>query len=95
MATQDRKNDLLSFAVLAVATDAYQAAVAYGEVSPNFGNKGVLLAVSEDGNTLSRPRLLVPGDVRGGRYVTDVIELHVSRQFSPLSLVWFPGQPPS
>lgn len=79
LATQDRKNDLLSFAVLAIGSDGYAALVAYGEVSPDFGNKAVLLAVQQDGTDLARPRLVVPGDVKGGRYVTDVVELHVAR----------------
>jgi len=80
LATKDGvKNDLLAFGVLAIASDDYAALVAYGEVSPDFGNKGILLATSEDGMALERPRLIVPGDVKGGRYVTDVIELRVTR----------------
>lgn len=80
LATKDGvKNDLLAFAVLAIASDGYAALVAYGEVSPDFGNRGILLAVSEDGAALERPRLVVPGDVKGGRYVTDVVELRVAR----------------
>lgn len=79
LATQDKKHDLLSFAVLAVGVDGYQAVVSYGEISPDFANKDVLVAVSEDGKPLSRPRLVVPGDVKGARYVINLIELHVSR----------------
>ena len=77
LATTDRKNDLLSFAVLAVGADGYAALVSYGEVSPDFGNRGILLATAEDGTALDRPRLVVPGDVKGGRYVSDVTELRV------------------
>lgn len=76
---EDVRNDLLRFGVLAIGSDGYAALVAYGEVSPDFGNKGILLAVAEDGVTLERPRLVVPGDVRGGRYVTDIVELRVTR----------------
>ena len=79
LATQNKKHDSLSFAVLAVGADAYQAAVSYGEISPDFANKDVLIAVTQDGKPLSRPRLVVPGDVKGARYVSDLIELHVSR----------------
>ena len=75
----DRKNDQLSFAVLAVAADDYSAVVAYGDVLADFGNRGLLLSLVEDGQTLERPRLVVPGDVRGGRYVSDVVELRVVR----------------
>lgn len=79
LATTDAKNDQLAFSVLAVGADGYAALVAYGEVSPDFGNRGILLAVTEDGTELARPRLVVPGDVKGGRYVSDVVELHVTR----------------
>jgi hypothetical protein len=79
LATQNKKDDLLSFAVLAVGADGYRAAVSYGEISPDFANKDVLVAVTEDGKPLSRPRLVVPGDVKGGRYVSDLVELYVSR----------------
>lgn len=75
----DRRNDLLSFAVLAVGSDGYTAAVAYGDVSADFGDRGLLLSLVEDGRALERPRLVVPGDVRGGRYVSDLVELRVVR----------------
>jgi hypothetical protein len=53
------------------ATDDYQAIVAWGELDPGFGNKPILLAFAEDGESLAAegPRLVVPGDIRGGRYV--------------------------
>lgn len=50
-----------------------------GARGPDFGNRAVLLATAEDGKTLAQPRLVVPGDVKGGRYVTDVVGLHVVR----------------
>jgi len=79
LATTDRKNDALSFGVLAVGADGYAALVSFGEISPEFGDRGVLLATAEDGKALERPRLVVPGDVKGGRYVSDVVELRVIR----------------
>lgn len=79
LATTDAKNDLLSFGVLAVGEDAYRALVSYGEVSPDFGNRGLLVALTEDGKSLERPRLAVPGDMKGGRYVSDLVELRVVR----------------
>ena len=79
LATRDKKSDLLSFAILGVGADGYQAAVSYGEISPDFANRDVLVAITEDGKPLNRPRLVVPGDVKGGRYVINLIELHVSR----------------
>ncbi|GLZ53528.1 hypothetical protein [Actinomycetospora sp. NBRC 106378] len=73
------KNDQLRFAVLALGADGYAATVAYGEVSPDFGNRGLLVSLTEDGKPLTRPRLVVPGDVKGGRYVSDLVELRVVR----------------
>ena len=56
------------------ATDNYRALVAWGEIDPGFDNKEVLLATSQDGNPLDSagPRLVVPGDISGGRYVSNV-----------------------
>ncbi|OLM33014.1 hypothetical protein Ae717Ps2_3910 [Pseudonocardia sp. Ae717_Ps2] len=79
LATTDAKNDLLSFGVLAVGADGYRALVSYGEASPDFGNRGLLVALTEDGKPLAQPRLAVPGDVKGGRYVSDLVQLRVVR----------------
>lgn len=79
LATRTPTNDLLSFAVLVLGADGYAAAPSYGELSPKFGNHGALLALSQDGTRLDRPRLIVPGDADGGRDVTDVTELHIQR----------------
>ena len=45
-----------------------------GEIDPGFENKEVLLATSQDGNPLDSagPRLVVPGDISGRRYVSNV-----------------------
>jgi hypothetical protein len=68
------KNDKLRHFISVSATDGYRVLVAYGEIDPNFENKQVLLATSEDGRALDAdgPRLVVPGDIAGGRYVTNV-----------------------
>ena len=68
------KNDKLRHYVSVSATDGYRALVAYGEIDPGFENKEVLLATSEDGHSLATdgPRLVVPGDISGGRYVSNV-----------------------
>ena len=72
------KNDQLAFAVLATGADGYAALVSYGEIAPDFGNRGVLLATTGQ-HALARPRLVVPGDGKGGRYVSDVVEHRVVR----------------
>jgi hypothetical protein len=75
------KNDVLRFWAEAVGSDGYAAIVSLGEIDPSFGAKQVLLAYSEDGNDLcsAGPRLVVPGDIKGGRYVTNVVKVRVGR----------------
>jgi hypothetical protein len=73
------KNDQLRFWVSATGSDDYSALVAYGEIDPGFGAKQVLLAYQEDGTDLctAGPRLVVPGDIKGGRYVSNVVKVRV------------------
>ena len=71
----ETKND----AVLVTASDGYQAAVAWGEIGPRFAATEVLLAYEEDRQPLARPRLVVPSDERGGRYVTEVTRVSLLR----------------
>ena len=73
------KNDQLRHAVLVTTMDEYQAVVAWGEIDPGFAGNEVLLAVEEDRHPLKRPRLVVPGDERGGRYVSDVTTVSLLR----------------
>ena len=75
------KNDSLRFWIAATGSDGYHAIVSWGEVDPGFGATNALLAVLRDGKPLddAGPRLVVPGDVRGGRYVTGVVEVRLGR----------------
>jgi hypothetical protein len=75
--TEGKKHDELSVGVLVIGADGYQALVSYGELAPALGNAGALLATSQDGAPLARPRLVLPKDGQGARYVSDVVELHV------------------
>lgn len=65
----------LAAAVVVTGADGYTAAVAWGEISPVFAESPVLVAHTEDGEDLDRPRLVVPGDIKGGRHVSDLTEL--------------------
>jgi DMSO/TMAO reductase YedYZ molybdopterin-dependent catalytic subunit len=75
------KNDKLNHYVSATGSDGYQALVAWGEFDPDFGNEDILLAVTQDGQSLADagPRLVVPGDARGGRYVSGVVRVRLDR----------------
>jgi hypothetical protein len=68
---------LLSVVVVATGAGDYTATVAWGEISPDFAATPVLVAYTEDGNELDQSRLVVPGDIRGARYVRDLTELRV------------------
>lgn len=75
------KNDKLRHYITATSSDGYQALVAWGEIDPDFANKSVLLAVTQDGQPLADtgPRLVVPGDGRGGCYVRGVVRVRLGR----------------
>lgn len=79
-----RRNDILNRYVVATGGDGYRAVFALGEINPDFGNRASLVVYSELVN--GRPEALVdsgyirvtaPGDVRGGRYVSDLVRLDV------------------
>jgi len=38
----------------------------------------MLVAYTEDGLPLGQPRLVVPGDLEGARYVRDLVDLRVA-----------------
>jgi hypothetical protein len=79
--TPNRRNDTLRKYVSVQATDGYEAIVVGGEFDPNFANKPLLVAFEEDGRPLTGgsgfARLVVPGDRRGGRYVSAITRITV------------------
>ncbi len=76
------KNSALRNYVVAVGSDGYQAVFAGGEINPNFGNRAYMAAYSDTGGQLGSggpdgfSRMVVPGDVAGGRYVSNLVNLH-------------------
>ena len=77
------KNDILRQAVVATGSDGYSVDFAAGELSPMFGNEPILVAYSDTdgqlgtGGTSGCARLIVPGDIAGGRYVSNLSSLYV------------------
>ena len=68
--------------VLATGSDGYEAAFSLGELDPNLGGSGAvsLVAYAQDGQPLGADgfaRLVVPGDLAGGRYVSNLVSLQV------------------
>jgi len=75
-----RKNAQLRAYVLVTASDGYQAVVSYGDLAPGVGDRPILLAYEQDGKAFTDkdgPRLVVPGDKSGGRYVSGVVRVEV------------------
>ena len=78
----DQKNDTLNLYIVATGSDGYQAIIGYGDIDPNYGNQPIMVAYAQDGNPLTDAvplRLIVPGDVHGGRYVSNLVSLDVRR----------------
>jgi hypothetical protein len=61
--------------VAAVGDDNYVATVTPAEQF--VGGRPLQLSLSEDGATLAQPRLVTDGDIKGGRYVSGVVDLYV------------------
>jgi len=78
------KNDVLNQYVLATGADGYRSVFSLGELNPNFGNRPDLVAYAETVNGVFGPigtdgfaRITAPGDVKGGRYVSNLVNLDV------------------
>ncbi|KQP39819.1 molybdopterin-binding oxidoreductase [Pseudorhodoferax sp. Leaf274] len=74
------KNPLLSMYAVATGSDGYKAMVSVGEIHPSFGNRDALVAYAVDGALLDRngmARLVVPGDARASRHVSNLVAIEV------------------
>jgi hypothetical protein len=61
--------------VAGVGDDGYVAVVTPAESW--VGNRPLQISLNEDGTALAEPRLVVDGDVKGGRYVSGLVDLVV------------------
>ncbi|MBV9322386.1 MAG: molybdate ABC transporter substrate-binding protein [Chloroflexi bacterium] len=72
----DMNNAKLRTTVMVTGADGYQVALGWGELDPEFGAAPIMLAYLQDGKPMGdkqgMARLVVPGDKRGGRYVSTV-----------------------
>jgi DMSO/TMAO reductase YedYZ molybdopterin-dependent catalytic subunit len=71
------KHPYLTLGVVATGADGYSAALSWGEVASAVAPRPALIAWSEDGKPLDRPRLVIPGDLNGSRYVSALTDLWV------------------
>jgi len=81
------RNDVLRWWILASNQKGATALVTRGEIDPGFGNRPAILSISEDGRfvTAKGPRLIVPGDITGGRDITGVNQITVGRAASQVA----------
>lgn len=75
--TDSGKDPALRHAIRITAKDNYTVVTSTGEIAPEFGNKGALVAYARDGKPLGDFRLVMPGDKRGGRNVRDMTTISV------------------
>jgi DMSO/TMAO reductase YedYZ molybdopterin-dependent catalytic subunit len=81
------KNDILDKYVVATGSDGYKTLISMGEIDPDFGNQPDIVAYAADGQPLGAngfARLVVPGDAKAGRWVSNLVDLQV---FSAASTV--------
>ena len=71
------KNPELRHAIRITAKDGYVVVTSSGEIAPDFGAKGVIVAYERDGKPLDEFRIVMPGDKHGGRNVRDVVSINI------------------
>jgi DMSO/TMAO reductase YedYZ molybdopterin-dependent catalytic subunit len=81
--TDRKSHPFLTIAIVATGADGYAATLTWTDVLSDQKSSPVLVAWSEDGTPLGQPRLVVPGDRSGARYVKDLTELRVVQLGSP------------
>lgn len=84
---EPRAQNVLLYAVLVTAVDGSQVVVSWDELDPTLAATPALVAFEENGQPLGEDdgmaRLVVPGDGRGGRYVSNITTITLVRQGAP------------
>ena len=71
------KNPELRHAIRITAKDGYVVVTSSGEIAPDFGAEGAIVAYERDGKPLDEFRIVMPGDKHGGRNVRDVVSINI------------------
>lgn len=76
---ESRHRDHVSLTLLVKGRDGYAARLALAEISPEFAGKPVIVATGAGDASFAdgSVRLVVPGEVRAGRSVRDVVEMFI------------------
>lgn len=77
----EQPKDRVRYIVTVTAADGHQATLSWGELDPNYGDAGALLATEVDDRALDDegPHLAVPRDTGGSRFVSRVTEIWFGR----------------
>lgn len=76
------KNDILRRVVVVTGTDGYKSVFTLGELAPNFGGNQVMVVYAANGaplDTQGPTRIAVPTDKQGGRFVSNIATIKVTR----------------
>lgn len=74
------KNDILRDYVVATGTDGYRSVFSLGELNSSFGNQNDIIAYQLNGADLTGSgfaRIVAPGDVKAGRWVSNLASLEI------------------
>ena len=71
------KSPELRHAIRISAKDGYVVVTSTGEIAPDFGAKGAIVAYARDGKPLDDFRIVMPGDKHGGRNIRDVVSINI------------------
>ncbi|MCC7046454.1 MAG: hypothetical protein IT562_07070 [Alphaproteobacteria bacterium] len=81
--------DVLTSYLLVTGTDGYQVILALAEIDPALTGRDYIVAYEVNGAGLGSggfARLVLPGDLRGGRYVSNVASLEIVHVPAPAAL---------
>jgi hypothetical protein len=84
--------NILTSYVLATGSDGFEVLYSLAELDPDFGAPSTLVGYAVDGGSLGSSgfaRIVVPGDLRGGRYVSNIASLQVEEVAEPPTLALF------
>jgi hypothetical protein len=71
------KGAAIRHAIRITAKDGWVVVTSTGEIAPDFGDKGALVAYERDGKPLDDFRIVMPGDKHGARNARDVVTIAV------------------
>ena len=73
-------NDRQRYYIVITGNDGYVGLLSWGDIDGSMGARQSIAALVEDGIAqISGPRVTVPGDVRGGRYVSGTVAITLVR----------------